>query len=60
MAPPLFAAKAEAGSSTAITTHKTKRIVHLRFGFHANAQGHGSDAASGRDNSTTHYVFVFV
>jgi hypothetical protein len=32
MVPP-FAAKAEPGSSAAITMHNTKRMMHLRFRF---------------------------
>jgi hypothetical protein len=30
---PPFAAKAEPGSSAAITMHNTKRMMHLRFQF---------------------------
>ena len=36
MDPPL-AARADAGSSAAITMHKTKRMIYLRFGFHVNS-----------------------
>jgi hypothetical protein len=33
IAPPPFAAKADVGSSAAITMHKTKRMMHLCFRF---------------------------
>jgi hypothetical protein len=39
MDPPPFAAKAEAGSSAAITIHKTKRMMTSVFDFHVNARG---------------------
>jgi hypothetical protein len=40
MDPPLpFAASAEAGSSTAITTHKTKRMMHLSSIFTLTQKG---------------------